>query len=126
MVPHGTESSLATTWRVLRMAAVSPSSANFSSSDLDGNLVNKLSTLLTGVESSFLAPLMVLATFWAVTAELVDPPWSFKTSALGKLGMVTLTVELYPLPCPLPIPESDPEGVEGRVTEPDPPATYWV
>jgi len=48
---HGTESSLAKFWRVLLMAAVSPSSANVVSSDLEGCLVKRLSKLLTGVDN---------------------------------------------------------------------------
>lgn len=50
MLPHGTESSAARFLRVVKMAAVSPSAANFSRFALDGCLVNKAAKLSVAVE----------------------------------------------------------------------------
>jgi hypothetical protein len=73
LVPHGIESSLARTWRVFWIPATSPSSASLSSSPLEGTLLKRLSTLLTGVESSVCAPLIPLLELLAVTCPLLEP-----------------------------------------------------
>ncbi len=117
LVPHGIESSLATTWRVFVIAPMSPSSANFVNYPLEGNLEKRLSILLTGVDSSFLASVMVVIIFLEVVAGLVDPPcWSLKTSALGKVGSSIGTCGVPGL--------VDGVGVDGRVTVLTPPTLY--
>lgn len=105
---------------MVKIAAVSPSLANLSSSALDGSLVNKASMLWTGVDNYFLAPLIVPKVFWLVIWVLVDPPLSFKISAPGKVGTTTLgRVTLLPLESPVP------DGVPGRLTPLVDPGLYW-
>lgn len=117
LTPHGIESSLATTWRVFVIAPISPSSANLVNYPFEGNLEKRLSILLTGVDNSFLASVIVVIIFLEVVAGLVDPPCcSLKISALGKVGSSIGTTGVDGL--------VDGEGVDGRLTVLNPPVVY--